>query len=209
MDKATVQKVFDPFYTTKFTGRGLGMSAVLGIVRGHGGAVRIYSEPGKGTTFKVLFPAVEEQQAEPSGEPAAEAPLYRGSGAVLLVDDEPTVLTVGGRMLQKMGFEVLTAGDGIEAVEIFRQHQDEIVCIVLDLTMPRMDGEETFRELRRIRSGVPVLLCSGYNEQDVVNRFAGKGLAGFIQKPYKLGELSHHLADVLGGSSDEGQTPRT
>jgi len=196
MDKETVQKVFDPFFSTKFTGRGLGMSAVLGIVRGHGGAVKVYTEAGRGTTFKVLLPAAEEQ-AESLPLKKAPAPRFEGGGTVLLVDDEDTVLAVGGRMLQRMGFDVRTAADGREALAVVREDPDAIRCVILDLTMPHMDGEEAFREIRRIRPDLPVVLSSGYNEQDVVGRFAGKSLAGFLQKPYKSAELAAKLSEVL------------
>ena len=196
MDTATCANVFDPFFTTKFTGRGLGLAAALGIVRGHKGAVKVSSEPGRGTTFTVLFPALSHSavQAGPGADGAAE---WRGSGAVLLVDDDEAVRQVGQRMLEKMGFTVVPAGDGRDAVKIFREHEADFVCVLLDLTMPHMDGEETFRELRRIRGDVRVILSSGYNEQEVVNRFPGKVLAGFIQKPYQAAALMETMRDVL------------
>ncbi len=205
MDAATIENVFDPFFTTKFTGRGLGMAAVLGIVRGHKGAIKIYSELEKGTTFKVLFPVANApgspapQQASSEGQ----AGSWRGQGTVLIVDDEETVCDVGGQMLERMGFQVLCAPSGREALDAFREHGPEIVCVLLDLTMPHMDGEETFRELRRIHPGVPVILCSGYNEQDATQRFAGKGLAGFLQKPYTIAALRGKLSEVLPRGQDE------
>jgi PAS domain S-box-containing protein len=201
MDAATLAKIFDPFFTTKFTGRGLGMSAVLGIVRGHRGALNIYSEVGKGTTFKVLFPAnnlPENGFSIRRPDEAAETD-WRGSGTILIADDEESVCAVGQQILEHMGFHVLTASHGREALEHFREHADEIVCVLLDLTMPHMDGEETFREMRRLRPGVTVLLCSGYNEQDTIERFSGKGLAGFLQKPYSMGELRDKLRAILTG----------
>ena len=206
MDAETIEKVFDPFFTTKFTGRGLGMSAVLGIVRGHKGVLKITSEVGKGTTFKVLFPANELHDngfaVQRKGE--AEGKDWCGSGTVLIADDEETVCTVGKQMLERLGFSVLTAPDGREALKVFREHADEFVCVLLDLTMPHMDGEEAFRAMRRLHPGVRVILCSGYNERDATQRFAGKGLAGFIQKPYNMTTLREKLTEVL---RDERTSP--
>jgi len=199
MDAETIEKIFDPFFTTKFTGRGLGMSAVLGIVRGHHGAIRIHSELGKGTTFKVLFPASELPANGDATQKrdVDEAKAWRGRGTVLVVDDEESIRATVKQALSRMGFSVLTAVDGREAVEVFRTRADEIVCVLLDLTMPHMDGEQAFGELRGIRSDVKVILCSGYNEQDATRHFVGKGLAGFIQKPYDLLALREKLMEIL------------
>jgi signal transduction histidine kinase len=197
MDQATVEKIFEPFFTSKFTGRGLGLAAVQGIVRGHGGSIRIYTEVGKGTTFKVLLPA-SDQEARGLQRPADRAPDWKASGTVLVVDDDQTVRSVARRMLERVGLEVLTACDGREALEVLREHRDEIVCILLDLTMPNMGGEEAFSELRRVREDVPIVLSSGYNEQDAISRFAGKGLAGFVKKPYLARELIGRVREVLG-----------
>lgn len=197
MSKEIVDRVFDPFFTTKFTGRGLGMAAVLGIVRGHKGAIKIYSEEGKGTTIKVLFPAVEGESDSQRRDSSAATDGWRGSGLVLVVDDEETVRALGRVMLESMGFDVITAHDGLHALEIYRDRRDEIVFVLLDLMMPHMNGEETFREIRRLNRNVKVLLTSGYNEQEVVERFAGKGLAGFIQKPFQRQELRDRITAFL------------
>ena len=194
MDKETLSRIFDPFFTTKFTGRGLGMAAVLGIVRGHKGAIKVYSEPNKGTSFKILLPA--------SGKPAELfnhdnlLDNWQGSGTVLLVDDEETVRGIGAEMLKELGFSTITANDGREAVEIFKATPD-ITLVILDLTMPHLDGEQCFRELRQLKPDIKVIMSSGYNEQEITQRFVGKGLAGFIQKPYKLSILKLEIQKVL------------
>lgn len=199
MDTETLAKVFDPFFTTKFTGRGLGMSAVLGIVRGHHGALNVYSEVGKGTTFKVLFPVHED-----SGAGFAEAssvisqPLkWHGTGTILIADDDESVRRVGQSILERLGFTVLIARDGQEALSVFAEHAADIVCTLLDLTMPHMDGEAAFREIKHLNPDAKVILCSGYNEQDATRHFVGKGLAGFIHKPYEMKNLRSTLRAIL------------
>ncbi|HEX5692036.1 MAG TPA: PAS domain S-box protein, partial [Roseiflexaceae bacterium] len=204
MSEETRARIFEPFFTTKFTGRGLGLAAVLGIVRGHKGALKIYSEPGRGTTFKALFPATELPAAA-SEDSRSHATEWRGSGTVLVVDDEETVRGLVRRMLERMGFTVLTAADGREAVELFRANAAHIRLVLLDMTMPHMDGEETFRELRRIRGNPITILSSGYNEQTATSRFAGKGLAAFIQKPYHFEELRAIVRKALGGDDSRDE----
>ncbi len=202
MSEEVRQRIFDPFFTTKFTGRGLGLAAVLGIIRGHHGALKVYTEHGGGTTLKVLLPACERAAStEPRSKAASASPL--GTGTVLLVDDEAIVLSVGERMLRKLGFEVMTATDGAEAVRLYAEHRDEITCVILNLTMPHMDGEEAYRELRRIDPGVRVILSSGYNEQEVTQRFVGKGLAGFVQKPYQMSSLTEAMRALFDRGSND------
>lgn len=197
MDPAMLPKIFDPFFTTKFTGRGLGLAAVLGIVRSHRGAIKLFSERGRGTTFKILLPAVEGAAEHAEGV-RGMAQGWQSSGTVMLVDDEETIRALGKRMLERLGFTVVTASNGREALDLYRERPDGFDCIILDLTMPRMDGEEAFRELRKIRKDVRVIMSSGYNEQEITHRFSGKGPAGFIQKPYQVETLAAKLKEVLG-----------
>ena len=199
MTNEVLEKVFDPFFTTKFTGRGLGMAAVLGIIRGHKGAIKIDSTLGKGTTFRVLFPAETDsiEISEKDSEPEESEKTWKSKGTFLIADDEETVCAVGKHILENVGFNVLIAEDGKKAVEVFSQNADDIVCVLLDLSMPHLNGEEVFREINKVKPGVKVILTSGYSEQEITERFAGLEIAGFIQKPYVSLALLEKVRQVL------------
>jgi signal transduction histidine kinase/CheY-like chemotaxis protein len=199
MDAETREKIFDPFFTTKPEGHGLGLAAVLGIVRGHKGAVRIYTEPNKGTAFKVMFPpdpAAEVTASKLSPSTGREA--FRGEGLVLIVDDNETVCGVTKRVLQKVGFTVVTAADGRQGIATYKERRDDnIVCVLLDLTMPHMGGIESFRLLQQENPDVRVVLMSGYNEAEAISQFVGKGLAGFLHKPFTPEQVAEAVREVL------------
>jgi PAS domain S-box-containing protein len=195
MSPETLKRIFDPFFTTKFTGRGLGLAALQGIVRGHHGGIRVYSELGKGTIFRLLFPTTN---LAPEAPPLQDPPqAYRGSGLILVVDDEDSILTMATTILERVGFRTLKAADGLEALARFEEHREELSLILMDLTMPKLDGEETYRALRHRGSVTPVILSSGFNETEAINRFLGKGLAGFLQKPYTAANLVEMVKKAL------------
>jgi CheY-like chemotaxis protein len=195
MEAETLAKIFDPFFSTKFTGRGLGLAAVLGIMRGHRGVLKVYSELGRGTTFKLLFPCASGP-AESVGPVAAARSTWRGRGRVLVVDDEETIRSTAARMLRVLGFETEFAVHGLAAVEVLRANPGAYVLVLLDLTMPVMDGEQAFTELRRLQPDVRVVLMSGFNRQEAVARFTGKGLASFLQKPFSMEALTEVMQAV-------------
>jgi len=196
MDAATQQRLFDPFFSTKSAGRGLGLSAVLGIAKAHGGAVFVDSAPERGATVQVLFPASEAGPEAAAGPPDRLEKTARGA-LILVVDDEDMARAACQAMVERIGHRALPARGGHEAVELLRRRGEEITAAVLDLTMPGMDGVATLAELRRLRPGLKVLLTSGYSEQEATRGFAGEGPSGFLQKPYRISDLEAALAAIL------------
>jgi signal transduction histidine kinase len=197
MDDATQEKIFDPFFTTKFAGRGLGMAAALGIVRGHRGTLRVESDLDQGTTVRVLFPIAQENSAEAPPPLPPETP-WRGAGTILLIDDEAIVRELAQATLERAGFQILTAKNGPEGLEIFRHHADHLSLVILDLTMPEMGGEEVYRKLRHQHPNARVLLSSGYSEHQAARLFTNP-LSAFLKKPYQPAQLVEKVREVLGG----------
>jgi PAS domain S-box-containing protein len=196
MDEKTIERMFDPFFSTKFTGRGLGLSTLLGIVDGHRGAIRVDSAPGRGTTIRVLFPATEGAQDDAAVCRAEHEGRFEGT--VLIIEDDPEVRGVTAWMLESGGFSVLTAEDGCQGVDVFRRNADRISLVLVDLSLPRMCGEEVLREIRRIRPHIPALVVSGYGEKHLADRSAGDAMTDFIPKPYERGVLLEKIRQVLG-----------
>ncbi len=200
MDGDTLGRIFDPFFTTKFTGRGLGLAAVLGIMRGHHGAIQVLSQPGKGTSFRLLFPP----SAHTTGRELWEdrpAEAYRSHGIILVVDDEETVRSVAESTLQRCGFTVHTATNGREGLRAYRERDNLIRAVVLDLTMPVMGGNEVLAELRSGQgpgAEVPILLSTGYSSADVAGNLQRYGPIQFLQKPYSPSELIQKIRSCLG-----------
>ena len=205
MDQATKSRIFEPFFTTKFTGRGLGLAAALGIVRGHKGALKVESEPGKGSAFEILFPMSAQPLTRPQASPGEKTRrAAANSGHILVVDDEDLVRRTAKNALERYGFTVLLSENGQRAVDVFSGLSDQIVVVLLDLTMPVMGGEEAFRKLRAIRPDVDIVLMSGYDEGQAMLGFEGLEVSGFLKKPYTGEALAKTVRGILGRRSAAG-----
>jgi len=197
-----LEKLFDPFYSTKFTGRGLGLPIVLGIVQSHGGGVLVESRQGQGSIFRIYIQALTEAPPD-QNEPVVEVRRAERGGTVLLVDDDEMLLGSTGAMIEMMGFTLLTAKDGFEAVEVFRQHQGEIRCVITDLTMPGRDGWETLSALRQLESDLPVILASGYDKAQVLSGKRSELPQAYLHKPFGF----QQLCDALAATGLNGPEP--
>ncbi|HPC04685.1 MAG TPA: PAS domain S-box protein [Syntrophales bacterium] len=196
MDAETLERIYEPFFTTKGTGKsaGLGLPAAYGIIRGHGGAIDVASEPGLGTTFRIYLPVAEKTVIEEKG---ARTEAVKGKETILIVDDEAIILEVTQGMLRSMGYQVFCAGSGREALDIYREKGGRIDLIVLDMIMPGMSGTETFERLRELDPNGKILLCSGYSIEGKAAKLIEKGCGGFIQKPFRMEDLSREVRTIL------------
>lgn len=196
-----IKQIFDPFYTTKFTGRGLGLAAVSGIIRSHNAGLQVISRINEGTTFRIYFQPSQQQAGSQAVEERKTIDLQKKHITVLVADDESYIRSLTSRMLKTAGFDVLLAENGIDAIKIFRENIDKIGCIILDLTMPEMDGHEALIELRKISNKLPIIISSGYSEVDITPQFEGENISGFLQKPYQFDELLLIIDKAIKASS--------
>jgi len=199
MDKKTMERIFEPFFTTKglARGTGLGLASVYGIIKAHGGYIDVYSEKGQGTTFYVYLPATSAEPKELRAESTEQEEMALGKETILLVDDEEMILDVGSQLLEKLGYKVLVAGSGKEAIEFYKANKDKIDMVILDMIMPEMGGGETYDRMKKIEPKIKVLLSSGYSINGQATEILERGCSGFIQKPFSMEELSQSIRKVL------------
>jgi CheY-like chemotaxis protein len=196
MDEETQKRIFEPFYTTKSTGRGLGMSAICGIIKSHDGILYLNSTPAVGTTFKVYFPVPVVADSTETGLQVSES-FDRESGTILLVEDEQILRSMGIDLLETLGFSAIAAQNGREALKIYRERGSEIDLVLLDLIMPEMGGVEAYRELRAINPELPIIICSGYSIESVSNVIDHDNNAFFTSKPYNPKELRNVILRMI------------
>jgi len=197
MDDETQQRIFEPFYTTKFTGRGLGMSAVLGIINKHNGALQLFSQPGMGSTIKVFIPIQAGEIARVESPQQDAFAQWKGNGTILLVEDEEEIRTITEFMLEDLGFTVIKAMNGKEGLDLYRKHSADICLVLTDIGMPIMDGYALFRELKKLRPELPIIISSGFGDNDITSRIPREELAGLVSKPYSFDQLEKLLRSIV------------
>ena len=199
MDEETGRRIFEPFYTTKFTGRGLGMSAVLGIIKAHNGALQLLSQPGQGTTFKVYLPSQSRESTEEESFKLTDSAPWQGSGTVLLAEDVPQLMMVAAMLLKALGFSVIEAVNGKEALELYQKNAEYITLVLTDIGMPVMDGYELFRELKKLNPELPIIISSGFEDADTTTQIPREDMAGMLSKPYNFDQLREVVKCAVGG----------
>ena len=209
IDEDTLPKIFDPFFTTREVGQGtgLGLASAYGIIKNHGGTITVTSAKGKGTTFDIYFPVIEAKEAPKTREPDVRSEIAPGKGTILLVDDEEIVIEVGEEMLERLGYQVLVATTGEEAIATYREHKNVIDLVILDMIMPHMTGMETYDGLKKEDPNIVVLLSSGYSIDDQATEILKHGCNGFIQKPFSMAALSQRIRELLSNQTISGIIP--
>jgi CheY-like chemotaxis protein len=200
MNDEAKQRLFEPFYTTKFIGRGLGMSAVRGIILSHGGALQLSSQQGQGTTFKVYLPVQISEPVEIESTQKVSSGLWQGSGTILLVEDDEQVMSIARTMLRELGFFVIEASNGKDALELYQQNAVDITLVMTDMGMPVMDGYELFSELKKLKPELPILISSGFGDVEITSKIARDEITGLISKPYRFDLLQETVKSVMEGA---------
>jgi CheY-like chemotaxis protein/anti-sigma regulatory factor (Ser/Thr protein kinase) len=197
MDKYVAEKIFDPYFTTKDKekGTGLGLSIVHGIVTKIGGQIKVYSEPGEGTTFSVYLPVIEE--AQNIIETHSDTAVLRGNERILLVDDEEPIVEMEKQMLERLGYQIKARTSSIEALATFRVSPDQFDIVITDMTMPNMAGDKLSMELKKIRQDIPIIICSGFSELMSEEKATALGINGFLTKPVLMKDLANKIRDIL------------
>jgi CheY-like chemotaxis protein len=199
MDQGIIARIFDPYFTTKEEGKGtgLGLAVVHGIVQSHGGHISVYSDPGKGTEFKVYLPVIKPQETEQNLE--ADLPIQKGNERILLVDDQDVIVQMERQMIERLGYHVTARTSSTDALEAFRTQPNKFDLVITDMTMPNMMGAKLSGELMKIRSDIPVILCTGFSEMMSKEKAESLGIKGFLVKPIEMKDLSKKIREVLDG----------